>query len=95
MPPRSPGGYAIILDPAHAQPAEMDTFTCAHCQKIVFLHTPDGKRAADQGGFCRPCFKPICGPCADLGRCMPAEKRIEAREKQAAASRRLMDLLRG
>jgi hypothetical protein len=88
-----PGGYAIITDPALGHPQEMDTFTCAHCQKITFLHTPDGRRSVDQGGFCRPCFKPVCGQCADLGRCTPFESKLERRERESAEGRRLLELL--
>lgn len=68
----------------------MDTFTCSHCQAIVFLHQPDGSRSKDQGGFCQPCFKPVCGTCADLGRCLPFEKKMEEYEKQMVARNRLL-----
>lgn len=83
-------GVGIITDPDAHGPQEMDTFTCAHCQTIVFLHNPDGTRKADQGGFCIKCFKPVCGPCADLGRCTPIEKRIEQREREANDRRRFL-----
>jgi hypothetical protein len=68
----------------------MDTFTCKHCSTIVFLHEPDGKRKADQGGFCTRCFAPICGPCGDHGRCTPWEKKLEQREREANERRRFL-----
>lgn len=82
-------GCAIIVDPSLPRAQEMDTLTCAHCQTIVFLHKPDGTRTEDQGGFCVKCFKGVCGPCADLGRCTPFEKKIEEYERRAIAQRNL------
>jgi hypothetical protein len=83
-------GVGIIIDPSLPHVQEMDTFTCAHCQKVVFLHEQDGSRKADQGGFCMPCMKAVCGPCADAGRCTPFEKKLEAYEAADAARRRLL-----
>ena len=91
---RKAQGVGIITDPDAKRPAEMDTFTCKHCQQIVFLHNPDGTRKADQGGFCVRCFAGICGPCADLGRCTPWEKQLEQKERENFARRRLFDSLR-
>ena len=88
-------GVGIIVDPSAPRAQEMDTFTCAHCQKIVFLHNQDGSRKADQGGFCIPCMKGVCGPCSDLGRCTPFEKKMEAMEKSDLQLRRLLGAMGG
>lgn len=82
-------GVGVVTDPALGRAQEMDTFTCAHCQTIVFLHERDGSRKADQGGFCVPCFKPVCGPCADNGRCTPFERKLEQYERRTIEERRL------
>jgi len=88
-------GVGIIVDPSAPRAQEMGTFTCAHCQAIVFLHNPDGSRKADQGGMCIPCFKPVCGPCADTGRCTPFEKKLEQQEKADLQRRRLLGMVGG
>jgi hypothetical protein len=74
---RCPQGYAIITDP-DAPTKECDTIVCCHCQRIVFVRP--GQSASDVGGFCRLCFEPTCGPCADIGTCFPFEKQLEAME---------------
>ena len=33
---RHPGGLATLLDPARSQPAEWDTASCGHCQRVIF-----------------------------------------------------------
>lgn len=87
-----PQGYAIVVSP-DAPVKELDTITCSHCQRVVFLRpTPDG-RMQDQGGFCRVCMKPVCGPCADNGKCTPFEKKLEECERAAARGRYLDALL--
>lgn len=82
-------GYAVIVDPS-APTREIDTITCFHCQRVVFLKVP----GSDVGGFCRCCMKAICGPCADQGQCLPFEKKLEQYEKAAVQGRRLDALLR-
>lgn len=71
---RRPGGYATWTDPEKPI-READTFTCNHCNRVVIVQ-PKG----DAGGFCRICMKPVCGRCADLGRCITFEKRMEISE---------------
>jgi hypothetical protein len=83
-----PGGYAVIRhDDGRVQ--EFDTYTCYHCQAIVTLHP--GK--VPDGGGCHMCCKPICGPCVDLGRCTPFERRIEQEETKDARWRALSKAL--
>jgi hypothetical protein len=70
----APRGYLIITDP-DAPTKEWDTFTCCHCQRIVPIRPR--APASECGGFCRLCFKEICGTCADKGSCDPFEKQLE------------------
>ena len=74
---RNPGGYALVVGPEGVT-YEADTFTCHHCQLVVYVqpHSP----ASDAGGWCGVCAKLICGPCADKGVCIPWEKQMEKME---------------
>jgi hypothetical protein len=75
---RRPGGYFFSFDPGGVR-QEADTFTCAHCNRVVIVKAkcnPD-----DLGGMCRLCMKMICPACVDLGACTPFEKQIEAQER--------------
>lgn len=75
---RKPQGYAIWTDPG-APTIEADTFTCIHCNSIVFV---DAKTdPSNLGGFCLKCMKHICAACADKGACAPWEKQLEEMEK--------------
>lgn len=76
---RNPGGYAVIVDP-NAPLREHDTFTCHHCNAVVFVKA--GCDPSEAGGFCRLCYKHICGPCADKGVCEPFEQKLEAMERR-------------
>lgn len=76
---RRPQGYATIVDPDRPQ-IERDTFTCAHCQRIVFVQP--FAAASDAGGWCGSCAQPVCGPCADLGTCTPFERQLELSEQR-------------
>ena len=70
------GGYFVAWDPDGAI-EECSTFTCAHCNKVVFV-----KPKADPdrlGGLCYLCMKPICPACVGQA-CIPFEKRLEAVE---------------
>jgi hypothetical protein len=78
-------GYAIWTD-ANGQVKETDTFTCSHCNSIQFIHKVEGMAKSDPGGFCRACTKSICGPCVDINRCIPYEKKMEELEKKIKAS---------
>ena len=68
---RKPGGSALWTHP-DGTTTECDTFSCVHCNKVVFV-----KSKSDLGGFCIQCFRHICGPCADIGTCTPLLKKIE------------------
>ena len=69
-----PGGYATWADPEKPL-VESDTFTCGHCNKIVFV--PPKCDPADLGGMCKSCMKLVCPSCNNIGRCIPFEKKLE------------------
>lgn len=78
---RRPQGYAITKEPGRAD-IEEDTFTCCHCNSVVFVKPLQDP--SECGGFCNLCYQNICAKCADLGSCDPFEKkllRMEARDK--------------
>lgn len=82
---RNAQGYAVWTGPS-GPPKECDTFTCSHCNKIVFV--PPKADPSTLGGFCRLCMKNICGPCHQEGSCKPFEKKleeIEARDRMRRA----------
>jgi hypothetical protein len=69
-------GHVAVTGPGGT--VEHETFTCAHCQKIVTVKpraTP-----GELGGRCHNCDAMVCPGCARVGRCTPFEKRIEEYE---------------
>lgn len=77
---RNAQGYAVWTDPS-LPTKECDTFTCHHCNKIVFV--PPKADPSTLGGFCRLCMKNICGSCLNEGNCVPFEKKLEQMESKA------------
>lgn len=80
---RRPQGYLEITGNGPTIPR--DTFSCVHCNRIVVLQLPGNPiigagASVDLGGFCLKCMKNLCGPCADLGVCVPFEKRLQQQE---------------
>ena len=73
---RNPGGYSIITDP-WAGTKEADTFTCQHCNKVVFVKPMCDP--ADMGGRCTCCNGLICQNCVGKG-CDPMEKKLKRLE---------------
>ena len=76
---RRPQGYATITDPDRPL-LELDTYGCAHCNRIVFVKPYAAP--SESGGWCGCCAKPICGPCADRGVCTPFEQQLEQSERR-------------
>lgn len=76
---RRPQGYATISGPDKV--VECDTFTCAHCQRIV--HIPPRCDPANIGGHCRLCDGLICPSCVGKG-CTPWERKMEEAERREA-----------
>ena len=84
---RRPGGYSIITDPNFSQPIESDTFTCKHCNFVVFVKPRCDP--ADMGGRCYVCDGLICPKCVNLDKCDPLEKKLLRSE---ARGRMLRDM---
>ena len=93
---RNAGGYSQIIcdDPGRTiakdaygreVPTEADTFTCGHCNKVVFVRPRE--RPEDIGGLCKQCMKLICPHCLIAGNCTPLEKRLAAQEARYHALR--------
>jgi len=68
--------YSTIVSPDGV--TEQDSFTCYHCQKIVFVMPR--QKGEDIGGLCKVCMNLICPKCVDLGKCEPFEKKLEKEE---------------
>ena len=75
---RRPGGYAVLMDPANPGAVERDTFTCSHCNGVVFVQPKQDP--TEMGGFCRLCYGHICKGCASTMKCDPFEKKLERME---------------
>jgi len=73
-PHRKNAGY-FINDKDLSTRQEADIQTCKHCQAIIKM-----QEWKEDGGFCRRCMAPICGPCGDrmlTHGCEPFIKRLE------------------
>lgn len=81
---RRAGGYAYTFDVGGIR-QEADSFTCAHCNRIVIVKPKCDPM--DLGGMCRICDKMICPTCVDLGKCDPLEKKLEREEAKYRALR--------
>lgn len=81
---RKAGGYAISVD-INGGTQETDTFTCGHCNRIVFVAAkcnPD-----DLGGHCRVCMTMICPACVATAKCDPMEEKLKRAEASYDARR--------
>ncbi len=74
---RKPGGYLITTGPDGT--AEEDTFTCGHCNRVVFVKPMCD--AADMGGRCTCCDKLICKYCVGKT-CVPIEEHLNRVERR-------------
>lgn len=79
-----PGGYALWMDPEGNK--EQDTFTCNHCNTVVYVKAAASPTEA--GGWCNLCMRLLCMNCAGK-ECVPFEKKMEMWEKQDLQRRRL------
>jgi hypothetical protein len=86
--PRPDGGYAIVTRD-DGKILEFKTATCCHCQKIIVFGAP----MQDEGGICYRCMKPVCGTCADSGKCEPFERKLLEEETKAIRRRSLERIL--
>ena len=66
-------GYAVSSDP-EAGMIERDTFTCVHCQQIVFVQPGSGDVT-----MCWQCEAPVCQRCVkkDKGACKSFLRRLD------------------
>lgn len=89
---RAPGGYGVISDPQVSAPyQERDTFTCGHCQYIVFVQPKcDG---ADAGGLCKQCMRLICPRCVGRMTCFPWEEMLKRQESKGRTYRSIEQTL--
>ncbi len=81
---RKPGGYATWTGPEGL--TERDTFTCNHCNGVVFVKP--NCPVTEAPDMCRMCMRMVCARCADAqargGGCVPFERQceqIEARDR--------------
>jgi hypothetical protein len=79
-----PQGYAVLYD-ADGTIAEMDSFSCGHCNRIV--HVRPKADPAEVGGLCKCCMRLICPHCLDTGTCDPIERKLERQEARYHALR--------
>ena len=89
---RKAQGYAITTEPGKRD-VEEDTFTCCHCNSLVFVSDPKTGAPVppDQvGGFCTLCYAHTCTKCADIGGCEPFEKKMEKMEARDRLMRAAM-----
>lgn len=83
---RNPGGYGVYIGgDLHGGKKEVDTFTCAHTNKIV--EVPPFSRPEDMGGLCKVCMGLICKEEVGKG-CTPFLKRLDQVEKADIERRR-------
>ena len=101
---RNAGGSGLWTDKdsGHVQ-LELDTITCCHCNKVVFVKPgtgatvyliPDTQRIGQwneaMGAFCRLCMKAVCLACDAIGTCSPFERKIERLEARDRFARQAL-----
>jgi len=83
---RKAKSYIQILDPeAPGGLIEQDSFSCAHCNRIVIVEPGSGR----ERGICQRCRKLVCGRKACMDRCDPIEAKIERMEQRQNLQRSL------
>ncbi len=89
---RNPGGTGVITDPQCRAPwQECDSFTCGHCQFVVFV--PPKADPAAIGGLCKQCMTLICPTCVDRMVCVTWEQMIEMQEAKGRTYRSIEETL--
>lgn len=90
---RGATGYMTWSNPGGADLIERDTFTCCHCNSVVIVEPKQA--AADAGGWCLCCNKPICPRCADIPTCAPFLRQIEQAERKDRMRRSIENAIYG
>lgn len=74
-------GYLTITDPGRPKLVEVDTVTCAHCQRVILLNEQDGTKKPPPA-HCLRCDHAVCESerCNSIRGCTPFEKKLEAIE---------------
>lgn len=80
-------GYGVITGPAGR--IELDTATCAHCQRVWCVRSSDPAQPTSLGGACRVCGGLVCDACAGAGVCQPILQQIETYERRMRLRRQL------
>lgn len=78
------GGWSVVTEPGK-QDIEHDTFSCGHCNQVVFVSARTSPE--DMGGRCTCCDKLICKKCVGKG-CTPLEEQIRMMEDPLYKRRR-------
>ena len=74
-----PQGYGVWVEPG-VSTREQDSFTCGHCNAIVFVSPLTPTRRVSDDGFCRLCSSHVCPTCTDKGDCTPFMRLVERAE---------------
>lgn len=74
---RNAQGNMLVMDP-NGTKTEHDTITCGHCNGV---HVMAPKDAYGVGRYCTLCARHLCPGCAQIEKCTPFEKRLEAIER--------------
>lgn len=74
-------GLLSIMGPGLARPVTIDTITCWHCNRVVMMNGPDGRKVHEATAWCLCCNEAICRACGDKP-CTPFEKQCEQIERR-------------
>lgn len=87
-------GYYQVIDPEPSRCAELETFTCGHCNSIVRMQKEVSLQSLDmairQGKEkrdirrCGGCDHLVCPKCHKSPTCTPFLKKLEAYERREA-----------
>ncbi len=73
-------GYLVETGPYGS--VTVETFTCSHCNRVGEVRGRDMGREL-LGVTCHSCFALVCPACANIAKCEPFEKKLEAIERRA------------
>jgi hypothetical protein len=82
----TPKGYLLETGPERVV-KEADTFTCQHCNRVVYVRPFCSPSDIEFGGQCKGCMGLICLSCYDKPGCDHIEKKLERAEARSRALR--------